>query len=791
MPDILKFRGKKWQLTVWTRDNDSPRELLRSVLSDRRTEVPTEEVCFSFLLDGDESAFFEEHKLSAASGTSAFKIPSPLCYENRDYEFEFRFADSFFTDKEKPVIHRLTEIENSFRATDQRTARGTVNFKNNIGWFKLGIRYCDKKKEYRDFVAFKVFPTKIDMESDLDIILDTIDSCYPLWRFSLAQKTDVVLSRTNKPHDAFELLWLAQFKSLAEELIDAVKLICRSPHSRLLPDIKKIKAERIAGKISGKLEERIKENLLSRQYHKRYRIEKRKLSYDTPENRFVKMVLLYSVKRLKLFSARIREVDQVPENVRLSESFFNEIRELFSPFETLSSDPLFREIGNYDGHMRESLVLHQRAGYAKVYRIWQELKLYLDYFGSDAAISVRSVEQLYEVWCLLEIRELLLKLGFQEGRESLRPLKTVGIEKGFDKKHDEIFVLFRSDGVKALLVHEPSYSCKKGKKFDRIYSWTTTQRPDIFLEITMPAGDKLRWVFDAKYRIDSNDGKEWPQKGVDTVPDDAINQMHRYRDSLIYISEAPEDGETDKIRPVIGAFALYPGWFNQELSANPYKESIETVGIGAFPLLPGQKNKWLFGFLKDQIGELRGQPGYKPVADEIYLNGALRVSNYGMRQYHYDDLILTADIFKTTPREYVRGFKEGTAGWYHVPVNTINNYKISRHVMREIKYCAFTVLENHNRVCRYIYPVEKVVCKVRSEIDDYAGGKSKRDAGAMYWLIKLGKSISIPQEMKSAKRARNDNTWLKLLSFKDFMATESWAELSSKYVYTHIGRGRV
>lgn len=38
----------------------------------------------------------------------------------------------------------------------------------------------------------------------------------------------------------------------------------------------------------------------------------------------------------------------------------------------------------------------------------------------------------------------------------------------------------------------------------------------------------MTYLFDAKYRID---GKV---NGVDSPPDDAINQMHRYRDAIYY-----------------------------------------------------------------------------------------------------------------------------------------------------------------------------------------------------------------------------------------------------------------
>jgi len=86
--------------------------------------------------------------------------------------------------------------------------------------------------------------------------------------------------------------------------------------------------------------------------------------------------------------------------------------------EQLLNRPLFAEVGSYDGQSSESLVLHQRDGYSGVYRIWQELKLYLDVFGQDAAISMKSIAELYEVWCFLEVRRLLLTLGFEEVSQS-------------------------------------------------------------------------------------------------------------------------------------------------------------------------------------------------------------------------------------------------------------------------------------------------------------------------------------------------------------------------------------
>ncbi len=97
----------------------------------------------------------------------------------------------------------------------------------------------------------------------------------------------------------------------------------------------------------------------------------------------------------------------------------------------------------------------------------------------------------------------------------------------------------RADGIKIRLAHEPVFSNTKDPAFGKIYSWTTVQKPDIFLEATFLKGEKVQWIFDAKYRI-ADDGN-----GADRAPDDAINQMHRYRDALIHIhkTDDPKSGD--------------------------------------------------------------------------------------------------------------------------------------------------------------------------------------------------------------------------------------------------------
>ena len=107
---------------------------------------------------------------------------------------------------------------------------------------------------------------------------------------------------------------------------------------------------------------------------------------------------------------------------------------------------------------------------------------------------------------------------------------------------------------------------------------------------------KMTYLFDAKYRIASS------EKGVDMPPDDAINQMHRYRDAIYY----KENKDAALKREVVGGYILFPGDGKKaEIEVSKFYKTIEEVNIGAFPLRPkDQENRdLLVKFIEDLIGK--------------------------------------------------------------------------------------------------------------------------------------------------------------------------------------------
>lgn len=779
MPDILTLKTPHFELTVWTKDISRPQALLSKTHHLRAQALPFTNLRFSpSLLIADVKPAIEPVLLEQC--LTALSLPEAVFFENKLYDFEFIFSSTVSVSPEPVIIHRLSQIEEAFHYK-RKCLRGSINFGNDIGWFRLGVRFKIDDREITQYISFEVLPTKMAMLSDLEGIHSAIDEAYPLWRFSIAQKTDQELAKSNKPHERFPLLWLAHFQSLRADLEKAIKQIANTPHTRLLPYHSSMRADRLRGRLTVKLEEQVSAHLNLGEHQHYYKTKRQRLSVDTPENRFIKQVLVRCTQDITRFKQRIEHNNSSPDRGRISNSFFTELDSWKKPLEQLLNRPLFAEVGAYSGLSTESLVLQQRAGYATVYRIWQELKLYLDLFGHHASISMKSVAELYEVWCLLEVRRQLLSLGFVEKTHQNASLKKSGLEISLKEGMGAAFIFERKDGVRIRLAHEPIFE-KNGTstpEFGKIYSWTTVQKPDIFLEATFPKdecvkGECVQWIFDAKYRLEDK------SESYNTVPDDALNQMHRYRDALIYINSA-KDGEPEKNRPILGAYVFYPGWFDEENNHNPYQDAIETVGIGGFPLLPGQSNQWLHDFLLSRFGDLNID--YKiPEADRYFVEESARIVPVGMQISRYEDLTLAASLGPALGRDksYLDRFKQGQAGWYHIQLTATDNKSIARNIMQELRYCAIAV--NHGtgneKLINYLYEVKSVRLVKRCDMTIEQAGKVDNTNLTEYWLLELGyvrpliHAIVIPEQITFR---------FQLTNASDLLKAKNWQDLPKRY----------
>jgi len=762
MQEILKLKTQDWELVVWSKPVANKQARLAQTLANRNKTLPLSEVRFSepVSLFAENTPVIEgEFPFWRRFGNqtcTVLTLPKPLFFENTTYEFEFIFGEgvevSGEVENQPKVCHKLNKINDLFRFSNRGLPilQGSVGFKNDIGWFKLPLSYWVGNKQKNISISIEVLPTKVDMNADLDAIYQVLDKQYPLWRFALAESTEQSVDRTREKHQPFELLWVAEFESLHHAIEKGIKQILNAPHSRLLPETKHLKADRLKGRLSPRLAEKVRQDLALGQTSKRYAVTQKKLSVDTPENRFIQFVLNTLQKRLKDFSKKARAFNEQPEQQRLSESFFEEIQSWVQPLERFQNHSLFKELSDFKGLNGESLVLQQKTGYSVVYKAWQQLKWYLGVLGNQATVSMKTIEELYEIWCFLEVKRLLIEeLGFEVQANEKALLKKKDLT--FDIKNGNYgsFKMSRPDGIVIDLKHEPLF--KNQTLNEGIRVWTASQKPDILLEVTFANGEQFVWLFDAKYRIKPPKyvKKDGQNESIDWVPDDALNQMHRYRDALFY---QEKQGNTEQTRPVFGAYALYPGYFEQKQDSvsNPYQEAINQIDIGAFPLLPSQKgingSAWLLDFLKDKLGAK--QDAYSiALSDHLYLQDSARIPYRGLSVSKENALTMTIALGKPAGRDsnYLKRFEEGLAQWYHVPVKTIKDFQnkinaeIEHTIMHELQYVAIATpsFGPASQSIEWVWPVKSVGIQKRRELTIEQTGRVATN-NKEYWLLELG-----------------------------------------------------
>ena len=139
--------------------------------------------------------------------------------------------------------------------------------------------------------------------------------------------------------------------------------------------------------------------------------------------------------------------------------------------------------------------------------------------------------------------------------------------------------------------------------------------------------------------------------GVDTPPDEAINQMHRYRDAIYY----KEHSSNELKKEVIGGYILFPGDGQKaDVAASKFYKSIEEVNIGAFPLRPKdiENRELLVKFIESLIKA----ESSKTVAEVIPHKGSfVEVGNR----------VLVGIVKPSNRKSYYEDFENGCAKLYY------------------------------------------------------------------------------------------------------------------------------
>lgn len=542
-----------------------------------------------------------DHEIDIEQG-----VPAPATFfDNADYPIWIEFKD-YVKDAQFGSILQNDNDRFSFR---RHILAGFINYKNEIGRSEIQIIYKVDKETRAFRFGFEVLSTKLDYHEHWRTIVEDIEREYRMLSLDYMRRTFHGFSPDqNGEHP--DIVWWSVFEGEQQKFIKACKSIIDRPRHRLHGEEVYLRADKLK-QTPHNIENRLAEHRKEPAYL--YRVEQHILSNDTQENRFLKFALHQISKRYEDLRQRIEAVKTASGTMKSAMLATSET------LKRLQHHPFFRTIGRFKGISQESMVLQKATGYSQVYRTWNLLRRAYSLNDGLYRLQTKDIATLYEIWCFIEVSHIVkaqLHLD-DEDVEHRNRMEMNGIFSWELGKGEHSRILFRKDGVElAELVYNPKNADNENDNVGMkdLVVPTVPQKPDIVLQLTkndLQQGMKMTYLFDAKYRIEGKD------KGVDVPPEDAINQMHRYRDAIYY-----KDYDANALKKeVIGGYILFPGDGEpNDVAVSKFYKTIKEVNIGAFPLRPKDvENRKL---LENFIDELIHTKSYETIAHVIPQKGA-------------------------------------------------------------------------------------------------------------------------------------------------------------------------
>ncbi|OUL23292.1 hypothetical protein BV378_21660 [Nostoc sp. RF31YmG] len=210
--------------------------------------------------------------------------------------------------------------------------------------------------------------------------------------------------------------------------------------------------------------------------------------------------------------------------------------------------------------------------------------VYLD--SPDLNAPLENLPKLYQIWGTLWVILVLLEVAEKQGYK-LKEQCLVGKDK------TGIFVRVFPNGKPVIVLTHPQHKTiiklipeRTYGKSGELHSASVTLRPDIALEIEFSNGSRQVYIFDPKYKLESETQEKMNNEGTSKAVD--IQKMHTYHDAI-------QDNEGKQV--VNYAAILYPGCY----------ESYSNSEIEALPAYPGEEaelRKYLHRILSKALNQI-------------------------------------------------------------------------------------------------------------------------------------------------------------------------------------------
>lgn len=507
-------------------------------------------------------------------------VHPPLLFENEQYDLYLESPG----DAELVGYHPglIEHVRRTKHGTSAQTRHYRLKLRNDVGLVAFAVK-SGASRLYE--IELEVFPKKVDFRSDYVAMVDDVTAISHSLVFDVLGRTSFAAALAPEPAASMGE-WYAILRNLFGELLVTVDAIAVDP-TRSLESYQTWVRPEFASRVTsrgvrdslrrpGNLDRNSRGFAIAlpdgTSVSPRRLPEREHISvYDTPENRYLKWLLLGILARL----SQARSV-LLTEGRSAEESGSGQMARLLAMDASGYMSSLQRRLA-YDFLRsagtavtgKQSSKMEAHPLYSKAFRLGQDLLRGLHVDTADSArIGSKPIWLLYEYWCYLAIVTLI--------REDADLIQTTAVQVDFQGSRVAL-----TRGTEAAVEFEHRTSGKRLRViYNRLYPTPTTwQKPDNVVHIESRDGIH---VFDAKYRIqfDSDYVATYGAPGP-TIED--INTMHRYKDAIVNpaLKTYP--------RLVRSACILFPGPPGEDYRGHRFFKSIEDVGVGGLPFLPSQK----------------------------------------------------------------------------------------------------------------------------------------------------------------------------------------------------------
>lgn len=414
----------------------------------------------------------------------------PLFFEQTDYELIIKSRNnesvSFWNEN-----YLLREKVGPVTDDDSSLISGIINFGNEVGYSDFEINVDGRKHLV---IRIEVYPTKVSYKEDYQMMMaDVSEMCYAC-AIDFMQKTYQEFQVSDK-QNTVPAIFFQIISAIFEKYMNAARRIISVPHHKLItehtvvPEHKARRTDKLSEKWLMKHQNNMAETSTGFEVSRVLAVKKR-ITYDTNENRFVKFILKSTIRKIEDFLNRY-----INSTVVVEENIIVKANEMISSIRGVLNTSFLREVLDFNTLPSMSLVFSMAPGYRELYKYYLMMHRGLAVNGDIFRISVKDTAQLYEYWCFIKLFSILKKEYKLISPDVIKVDNsgiTVSLVKG---RKSEVLFINPKTGEQIKLIYHPKES----------ETQTVNQKPDNVLELKKQ-GTKVeyKYVFDAKYRIENN-----------------------------------------------------------------------------------------------------------------------------------------------------------------------------------------------------------------------------------------------------------------------------------------------